>query len=147
MLASAIALTLTAIPFVAKAQTTDAPEQQVPSQTQGQHRHHAFDRLNLTQAQKDQLEQIKQQIRTQIENILTQDQKTALEAAKSNHQGGQQAFAALNLSQDQKEQMRSIMQSAKSQMDAVLTPEQKQQLQQDIQQWHQQHNQSNQESQ
>jgi periplasmic protein CpxP/Spy len=85
--------------------------------------------LNLTDAQKTQLQTIRQQTQSQIQALLTPAQKDQLKTAMESGQPLRRAMANLNLSADQKTQLRTIMQSSKTQMDAILTPEQKQQMQ------------------
>ncbi len=112
---------------------------QVPTPPAGQDQKRGVN-LNLTDDQKAQLKQIRESSRSQIDAILTPEQKTQLEAAKQQRQAGQQGqkprgmWAALNLTADQKAQIKAIRQDAKQKMDAVLTAEQRQQLEQARQQ-------------
>jgi Spy/CpxP family protein refolding chaperone len=139
LLAGAIALTVTAIPFAAQAQMrSSSPLQlaQMPKNERGQKG--GWQGLNLTDAQKAEMQTIKSNTRAQIEAILTPEQKATLQAAKEARQGQRQAgqgqrgkkgWANLNLSEEQKTQMREIQEASKEQMLAVLTPEQRQQMQ------------------
>lgn len=86
--------------------------------------------LNLTPQQQQRMQQIKQSTQTQIENILTAEQRSQLQAARQNGENPRRALKSLNLSAEQRTQMREIKRSSREQMDAVLTPEQRQQLQQ-----------------
>lgn len=103
--------------------------------------------LNLTSEQQAQMEQIYQNERSQIDTILTADQKAQLQrewanrkpSTGENHRtpptGERQEppsspFASLNLTAEQRSQIEAVKESSKEQMDAVLTPEQRQQLQQ-----------------
>ncbi|MBW4690509.1 MAG: hypothetical protein KME27_01945 [Lyngbya sp. HA4199-MV5] len=99
--------------------------------------------LNLTDEQKAQLKQIRESTRSQIDAVLTPEQKAQLAAAKQQRQEGQPGqrakkargvWASLNLTADQKTKIQAIRQDAKQQMDTVLTPEQRQQLEQARQQ-------------
>lgn len=140
LVAGAIALTLTTIPFAVQAQPTSSSPlllAQVPKKGPWQE-------LGLTDAQKNQIQTIRQNTRTQIEGILTPEQKAQLEAAKQERQAQRQAgqgqrqagqrsrnkFADLNLTEQQKTQMRQVWESSKQQMQAVLTPEQQAKLKQ-----------------
>jgi Spy/CpxP family protein refolding chaperone len=96
------------------------------------------ERLELTEEQKAKIASIRSRTRSQIEAILTPEQREKLKAAMQNRQQRRQAFASLNLTPEQKTQMRQIRQSAKSQFEAVLTPEQLQKLQQNRQSRYQQ---------
>ena len=91
-----------------------------------------FDQLNLTDAQKTQLQQIKESTRQQMNAVLTPQQQEQKRLAKEQRQRPN-----LNLSADQQSRIQAIRQSSKSQMEAVLTPEQRQQLEQLRQQWRQ----------
>jgi Spy/CpxP family protein refolding chaperone len=139
-LVGAVALNLAATPFAVNAQANTSG-QQLLAQGQGQ-RQGKFADLNLTQAQKDQMAAIRKDTRSQIDAILTPDQRDKFKAAMESRQGRRNAIASMNLSEDQKTQLRTIRESAKSKMQAVLTDQQRQQLQQKIQQWRQQRNQN-----
>jgi Spy/CpxP family protein refolding chaperone len=91
-----------------------------------------YDQLNLTDAQKAQIQQIKESTRQQMDAIFTSEQKEQMRLAKEQRQRPN-----LNLSEDQKSRLQEVRQSSKSQMEAVLTAEQKQQLEQLRQQWRQ----------
>ncbi|KZL47927.1 MULTISPECIES: hypothetical protein [Cyanophyceae] len=132
LLAGAIALTVTAMPIAVQAQMrSSSPLQlaQMPKNEKGQKG--AWQRLNLTDAQKAEMQTIKSNTRAQIEAILTPEQKATLQAAKEARQGqrGKKGWANLNLTEEQKTQMRQIREASKEQMLAVLTPEQRQQMQ------------------
>lgn len=77
-------------------------------------------RLNLTDAQKAQMKQIRDTIRQKIDAILTPEQRQLRDTARQNRQRPN-----LNLSDAQKAQIKSIREDAKRQMDAILTPEQR----------------------
>ena len=97
--------------------------------------------LELTQQQRTQMEQIYRNTRSQMEAILTPEQKQRFQAALEQRQGMRAAIAAMNLSPQQQTQLRNIMQSARTQKDAILTSQQKQQLQEWRSQRQQQQNQ------
>ena len=82
-------------------------------------------KLNLTDAQKAQIKQIRLSTQKQINGILTPDQQKQKQQARQQH-----TAAKLSLSNDQKAQIKKIRQDEKSQIEAVLTTSQKQQLQQ-----------------
>lgn len=97
--------------------------------------------IELTQQQRTQMEQIYRNTRSQMEAILTPEQKQRFQAALEQRQGTGVAIAAMNLSPEQQTQLRNIMQSARTQKDAILTSQQKQQLQEWRSQRQQQQNQ------
>ncbi len=137
IIAGAIALTVTATPFLVHAQSTSPAN---PSGVESPKKHRGekgpWKNLNLTQDQKNKIKKIRTDTRASIEAILTPEQKQKLRDAKANRGQRQQGqreeggrFASLNLSEDQKTQIKQIMESSKKDMQAVLTPEQQQKLQ------------------
>ncbi|MEH1975735.1 MAG: P pilus assembly/Cpx signaling pathway, periplasmic inhibitor/zinc-resistance associated protein [Nostoc sp.] len=152
LVAGAIALTLTATSFAVHAQTA-SPSPVLLAQTPQKERGPWKD-LNLTDAQKSQIQAIRRDSRTKFDAVLTPEQKAKLEAAKQarqaerqarkaqgqtgqgqrqpgQHHGGRKGnFADLNLTEAQKTQMRQIRESEKQQIQAVFTPEQRQKLEQ-----------------
>lgn len=145
LLAGAIALGAVATPFVVNAQANPSAQPLLAQAQQGRQRQGKWAKLNLTDAQKQQMRQIGEETRTQLQGVLTADQKAKLEAAKQNRQGqnrqGQnrqnwrQVMQSLNLTDEQKAKMKEIRQQQKSRMEAILTDQQKQQLQQMRQEW------------
>ncbi|TVP57351.1 MAG: P pilus assembly/Cpx signaling pathway, periplasmic inhibitor/zinc-resistance associated protein [Nodularia sp. (in: Bacteria)] len=143
VLAGAIALTVTAIPFAVQAQMRSSSPLQVAQAAKkgGQRGAWGMKSLNLTDAQKAQMQTIQTSTRAQMEAILTPQQKATLAAAKEARQGqrqagqarqrqrGQNGWANLNLTEQQKTQMRQVRESSQQQILAVLTPAQRQQMQ------------------
>jgi protein CpxP len=115
-----------AIPSIVSAQST--PNQDNSTYTQ-KHREGGWKKLNLSDAQKQQLKSIRESTKQQVQGILTDDQRAKLAAAKQsgNHKG---VWKSLNITSEQKQQIRDLRKSAKDQALAVLTPEQRTQLQQ-----------------
>lgn len=163
LLAGAIALSVSiasSLPASAQSTNPTAPPQR------GQMHRPNF--LNLTPEQQAKMEQIRQNERSQIDAILTADQKAQLQREWANRKpptgekpgtpptgenrgtpptGGNRRmphspFASLNLTTEQRSQIEAVRRSSREQMDAVLTPEQRQQIQQHQQQ-HQQRRQGN----
>lgn len=91
----------------------------------------ALENLNLTDDQKSQLQEINQQVLSQVESILTFQQRTQFRSTVQ-QSGMQTALRQLNLTRKQQSQLRKVMKSAKREIDGVLTDEQKQQLQQQM---------------
>ena len=86
---------------------------------------HGMMQLNLSDAQKTQIQQYRQSEKQQMDAILSSDQKAAMQQARKNH-----TRPNLNLSADQKAQMKAVHQQTEANIKAVLTPAQLQQLQQ-----------------
>jgi Spy/CpxP family protein refolding chaperone len=144
LLAGAIALSLSiasALPAFSQSTNPTAPTQR------NQMRRPNF--LNLTAQQQAQMEQIRQNKRSQIDAILTAEQKAQLQRARENRgnsragerRGMPHPLASLNLTAEQRSRIEAVMRSSREQMDAILTPEQRQQMQQHKQQ-HQQRRQA-----
>lgn len=143
LLASAIALSLpvgVALPAFSQS-ANPAP----PTERHHSMRHLNF--LNLTSDQQTQMDQIREDTRSQIEAILTPDQRAQLQRERDNRdaprpnadRGMHRLFDTLNLTDDQRSQIETVIRSSKARMDAILTPEQRQQLQQHRQQHEQRH--------
>jgi Spy/CpxP family protein refolding chaperone len=92
---------------------------------------HHMDDFNLTAAQKTKMEQLRQSARTQIDGVLTAEQRQKFQQIASQHQARQQAGEGLNLTADQKLKMKAIHQEHQKQFQAILTPAQLAQLKQD----------------
>ncbi|WP_421654788.1 Spy/CpxP family protein refolding chaperone [Leptothermofonsia sp. ETS-13] len=88
--------------------------------------------VNLTPQQENQLSQIRNQARSQIQSILTLEQRNQFITALQKGQSFRAAIAAMNLSSSQQTQLRTVFQSARKQMGDVLTPQQKQQFMQNV---------------
>jgi periplasmic protein CpxP/Spy len=100
------------------------------AQAQGGQKQGKWKNLNLTDAQKAQMKSLRESTKSQIEAILTPDQKAKLQAAKGDRNNRRQVWQSLNLTDDQKAQMKQIRAAAKQKREAILTPEQRQQIQQ-----------------
>lgn len=88
--------------------------------------------LNLTQEQKAQLTQVSAQVRTQLDQILTAEQRQQFKITLVQGRNLQNAIASANLSAEQKTQLRQVMQSTRTQLNTILTADQKQQLRQSL---------------
>lgn len=127
LVVGAIALSLTLAPLAVKAERTTSSPLVV---AQAVREKEPFQKLQLTDSQQEQIQEIRRTTRTEIDKVLNDQQREQLKTAMQNRQGGwRRAFASLNLSQDQKNQIRQLMRSQKSKIEAVLTDEQKAQLQ------------------
>ena len=81
--------------------------------------------LNLTDAQKAQMKQIREQTKAKIVTLLSADQQTQFKAAsQGTHESSMKVLRSLNLSKEQKQQIRQIMRDGRQQIQAILTPEQ-----------------------
>lgn len=83
--------------------------------------------LNLTPEQQAELDAIKEDARTQVEAVLTEDQLTALEGKTGRE--WMQTLRSLDLSEDQRTQLQAIREESRAAADDVFTDEQKAQLQ------------------
>lgn len=81
--------------------------------------------LNLTDAQKTQMKQIREQTKSKIADLLTSDQQAKFNAAADgSHESPMKTLKSLNLSADQKQKVQEIMRDQRQQIQAILTPEQ-----------------------
>ena len=126
--AGAVLLVSPALSKMAMAQNTVAPIKTERSAEWKQLRQS----LNLTEAQKTALKEIRKNAQVKMDAILTPDQlaqrKAAREAYKNSGKKGDRpmiGLKGLNLTADQKESMKKIRKEIKDQMQAVYTPEQK----------------------
>lgn len=94
-----------------------------------------MDKLNLTDAQKSQMQQLRQETQAQIEQILTPEQRTTMQSLKQSGGKMRGGMKELNLSEAQKQQIRQIRASAQQKMQAILTEEQRALMQQKRQNW------------
>ncbi|MGV0025235.1 hypothetical protein [Phormidesmis priestleyi] len=132
LLPGAIALILSATPMVAvNAQT--APTAPTGERMQNKNR------LNLTADQKAKMKAIRENTRTQIDGVLTTEQRTQLQSERGQGmkrgKGLRSARAdislrSLNLSNDQKARIKTIMEASRRDREAVLTPAQLEQMRQ-----------------
>lgn len=131
---AAIAFPLAATGFAATTQTNSQAQlvAQAQTPTQGKWKGHKdrFAALNLSQAQKDQISQIRKDSHAQMKGIITADQQAKYKAAIASGQDRRAAKAAMNITADQKAQMKAIKTATKAKIQAVLTDAQRQQLQQ-----------------
>ncbi|HEY9880909.1 MAG TPA: hypothetical protein V6D29_20795 [Leptolyngbyaceae cyanobacterium] len=122
LFAGALSLALSAVVIpAAMAQTT-------VSQEQGNRQE--LNRLDLTSEQQAQMDQIRQDVRSQIADVLTPDQKARVQEGRANGESPREIFESLDLSADQRSQLQDIRQSARSRAAEVLTPEQRQEVRQ-----------------
>ena len=112
LFATIAAITLAAAPMAAFSQPRFAEE------------------LNLTTDQQTQLERIRDNKHSQIEQILTPEQRETFQQLQEQRQRHREGMRSLNLTEAQRSQMREIHQSAREQMRDVLTEEQQEQIRQ-----------------
>ncbi|WP_414619525.1 Spy/CpxP family protein refolding chaperone [Calothrix sp. CCY 0018] len=125
-LAGAIALTLSAIPFAAQAEINSSSSTIV---AQGKKQGGWKNKLNFTEDQKAQMQQIKESTRAEMQQILTPEQLQKLEAAKASGENKRGVWQSLDLTDAQKAEMKKVRESKKAQFEAILTDEQKAQMQ------------------
>lgn len=134
-------LLLSAVPLVIGAFTVAIPDNTTANQSNliaqdtpppngkpegGRRGGRGFGRIpGLTDAQRTQLEQIRQSTRQQMDAILTTEQKEQMRVAREQRQRPNITFT-----EDQKTRMRAVREESKRRMEAVLTAEQRQQMEQ-----------------
>jgi periplasmic protein CpxP/Spy len=85
---------------------------------------HPLEQLDLTEDQSTQIEAIRSDVRSQIQDVLTSEQQEIVENE------GPRSLRSLDLSEDQRSQIRSIREDSEEEIEAVLNDEQRQQLEQ-----------------
>ena len=136
ILPGAVAILMVAAPFAVQAR----PSGLLAQQTQQQPKRDRANRLNLTDAQKQQAKAIREQTRNAIVNeVLNQDQRNQYNAAKQ--RGEKVSWRSLNLTEAQRTEIRNRMRVSREQIEReVLTQQQRDQLQQRRNQQGQQRN-------
>lgn len=87
--------------------------------------------LNLTDTQKAQMKQIREQTQAKILALLSSDQQKQFKAAaQGNRESPMKVLRSLNLSAEQKQQIREIQRAQRQQTQAILTPEQQAKMKQ-----------------
>lgn len=122
VLGTCAALTLSLIPAVTEMNHAGVLAQQYQEMPR------LFEQLDLTEAQKTELESIFASAREQVSSVLTEEQRQTLRASLQNGDKFRDAVEALNLSDAQRSELRQIMQSSHEAASAVLTDEQKAEL-------------------
>jgi periplasmic protein CpxP/Spy len=117
------------LPNLSKAQESSSP----PASVLEQLHFPVLDRLNVTADQETQLVKIGQNTRTQLETLITAEQRETFKSKMAEGATFRDAIAAMNLSADQRTQVRATFQSARQEAATVLTPEQRQQAREFIQ--------------
>ncbi|MBF2067631.1 MAG: hypothetical protein IGS39_24915 [Calothrix sp. C42_A2020_038] len=127
ILAGAIALGLTAIPYTA---ASAKPVQQI-AQNQQQPSIAPPPQIQLTPQQQEEVRKINVQVRTQIEQVLTPKQRQQLKTSLQARRSPSQITSDLKLTQDQGRKLQQIVAGSQKQIfEKVLTPEQQQQIRQ-----------------
>ncbi|MGD1913553.1 MAG: P pilus assembly/Cpx signaling pathway, periplasmic inhibitor/zinc-resistance associated protein [Rivularia sp. (in: cyanobacteria)] len=123
ILAGAVAVAFSITPLAVNAQVNSNAPQRV-SQAKPQ----SPPDLKLSQKQIGEINEIRSDTRTKIQNVLTPKQrekiKTDLEAGKN----ARQVFASIQFSQQQQNELKNIMETSQRQMEGVLNATQKKTL-------------------
>lgn len=123
LVGGAVAGALAFLPFSVKAEAPNGLAQVPPIGEE-----HPFEELNLSPEQEEQLAQIRQETRAQIEDVLSAEQRQQFRTTFEEGRTFREAVAAMNLSEEQKAELRSIFQAARQKAATILTPEQRQHL-------------------
>lgn len=94
----------------------------------GEERAQMLEQLDLTEDQQDQLQSIRDDAQTQMLNVLTEAQRTDLEAALEAGEPLPRAVRDLDLSDEQRQQLREIHEASHEAARNVFTDEQREQL-------------------
>ncbi len=80
--------------------------------------------LNLTPTQVEQIRALKTSTRTQMDGVLSADQKATIKAAMQAKKGYKAAMQEAKVTDTQRAQMKQIRQDSKAAMEKILTPDQ-----------------------
>ncbi|MFN6567662.1 Spy/CpxP family protein refolding chaperone [Dendronalium sp. ChiSLP03b] len=81
--------------------------------------------INLTDNQKAQMKQIREQTQAKILAMLSAEQQEKFKAANKDGRGSPlRSLRSLDLSADQKQKVQELLSAQRQQMQAILTPEQ-----------------------
>ena len=96
-----------------------------PAQAEGTRRGQALEQLNLSDAQRTEIEAIRSESRAQMRSVLTSEQQTQLDNSESE---GRRIWRQLDLSDSQREEIRTLHTAAREEIQSVLTSEQQAQI-------------------
>ena len=88
--------------------------------------------VNLSESQMAQMQSLRQQTRSQIEGVVSSQQRQAFFNALQSGQGREDAIAAANLSDSQRTRVRSILKGAREEGRQILTVSQRRQILQNV---------------
>jgi Spy/CpxP family protein refolding chaperone len=86
------------------------------------------DRLNLTSAQKTKIEQLRAATRSQMDAVLTLEQRQKFAQINARRQARQQGAKGMNLTSAQKTKLKALRAANQAEYQAILTPTQQAQL-------------------
>ena len=89
-----------------------------------------FEQMGLTSEQQSKIQQIRENSRDQIEQILTSEQLAEWRRAMQNRRDHRNTITALNLTPEQQQKLQALRSSEQQQIFEVLTPEQREQFRQ-----------------
>jgi periplasmic protein CpxP/Spy len=127
LLACAVAVTVATTTFTANAQNNANTPLLM---AQGQELPAKFQSLGLTDAQKSQISEAYNQMRSEISGVLTEEQRQQYQSSVQNGGSEKEALKSLQLTEEQKTKVKTIKDSKKQKIQGILTEEQRQQLQQ-----------------
>ncbi|MEO1590405.1 MAG: hypothetical protein AAFU71_03820 [Cyanobacteria bacterium J06632_22] len=111
-----IALAVVSLSLIAGVRAAQA----VPSQ--------AVEALNLTEQQQAELDSLRAETRSQIEAILTDEQRAAVQSSLDAGEPMRQALRSLDLTEQQRSDIRTVAEGSREAGRDILTPEQQAQL-------------------
>lgn len=84
--------------------------------------------VDLTTQQKIQLADLASNTQTQIEKIVSPDQRNQFQTALKQGKGFDEALAAMNITPDQQRQIQGVLTSTRTQLISTFTPVQRQKI-------------------
>ncbi|MEO1378215.1 MAG: hypothetical protein AAFW70_28865 [Cyanobacteria bacterium J06635_10] len=123
LFAGAIAIAFSITPLAANAQVNSNAPQRV-SQAKPQNPPD----LKLSQKQIGEINKIRTNTRTKIQNVLTPEQRQKIQTDLQAGKNARQVFASIQFTQKQQNELKTIMEDSQKQMEGVLNATQKKTL-------------------
>lgn len=124
--AGLVGVVMATTPMTALAQSATSPAEFFP----------VLENVNFSSEQQSQLTQLRQQTRSQLETIVSSEQRQRFRQALTRGDGLWAAISVMQLSPDQRGQVRQVLRSSRQQLASIVTPAQRQQILQNLrQQW------------
>lgn len=128
LIAGAIALSLTAVPFSVKAETTKSAPIQLAQNPPAKPPAQSGIQIQLTPQQQTEFRKIDNGIRDQVQKVITPQQLQQIQTAREAGKSPSEVSAAANLTAQQQAELQKIFITSQQKKEALLNADQKAQL-------------------
>ncbi|MGI2906830.1 hypothetical protein [Tolypothrix sp. VBCCA 56010] len=128
LIAGAIALSLTAVPFSVKAETTKSAPIQLAQNPPAKPPAQSGIQIQLTPQQQTEFRKIDNGIRDQVQKVITPQQLQQIQTAREAGKSPSEVSAAANLTPQQQAELQKIFITSQQKKEALLNADQKAQL-------------------